>query len=248
MMNFDLLIAALLIILGLLGLVSGAIRQLTHWAALALAYILAWPLASRLTPVLAPKLSLPPAAVKIILSSLGFFGLYALGAVVFHLILAKLAGNRENGRWDHAGGFLLGLGKGTVIVFVALSVAVYFEKPLTQALGRPPAAVENSRTVAFVRRHNLFDSVPAPILAKIEKLAAAARDPESGQSLESLEPELKGLLKDPHVQSLLKDGNLDQILKSGDISALKNDPRFSALLKDPRITEGLSTKSEDIPQ
>ncbi len=156
-MNFDLAIAGLLLMFGLLGLASGAIRQLTHWAALALAYVLAWPVAARLTPLLAPKLGFPPAAVKIGLSSLGFFVLYAVGAVVFHFVLAKLAGGRENGRWDHAGGFLLGLGKGTVIVFVVLSVAIYFEKPLTQFAGEPPAAVEKSQVVAFVRRQNVFD-------------------------------------------------------------------------------------------
>ena len=71
-MNLDLLIAGLLAVFGLLGLASGAIKQLTHWAALAMAYIAAGPLAGQLTPVLAPRLGLPPVAVKIASPRWGF--------------------------------------------------------------------------------------------------------------------------------------------------------------------------------
>ena len=143
---------------------------------------------------------------------------------------------------------MLGLGKGAVILFVAISAALFFETPLTEALGKPPEAVQRSAVVAFVRKHNLFDSVSLPALAKIQKLAQAARNPESAQSLESVEPQLQELLKDPGLQSMLKDGNLEQILKSGDISAIKNNPQISALLKDPRISEELSAKGADTPQ
>ncbi len=82
--------------------------------------------------------------------------------------------------------------------------------------------------------------MPAPILAKIEKLAAAARDPQAAQALAASEPKLQELLNDPSLQSMLKGEHLDQALKSGDISALKNDPKISALLNDPRIAGELS--------
>jgi membrane protein required for colicin V production len=247
-MNVDLLIAGLLAMFGLLGLVSGAIKQLSHWAGLGLAYVLAWPLAGRLTPLLAPRLGYPPIGVKIGLSVLGFFALYVLGTIAAHFALAKIAGNREKGRLDHAGGFVLGLAKGGVIVFVALSTALFFEKPLTEALGRLPDAAQKSAVVGFVRRHNLFDVVSLPAMAKIQKLAEAARNPQSAQSLESMEPQLQEMLKDPALQSMLKDQHLDEMLKSGDMSAIKNDPRLSALLKDPRISDQLSLKGADTPQ
>jgi uncharacterized membrane protein required for colicin V production len=234
-MKFDLLLVGVVALFGLSGLLSGAINQLQHWLGLLLAALAARPLAVRLTPYAAPRVGLPPKAVEVALSGLLFCALYLLGTAAASGLLSKLfRPDRQNGPSDRAIGFGLGAAKGAALLFVLLSFLVFFEKPLTKALGAPPAAVRESRIVAFVRRHDLLDAVPAPALAKIERLIDAARDPNSLRDLEN-EPELRRLLDDPALKAALQGGALSQALKSGDLSALRNDPRLRALLDDPRL-------------
>jgi membrane protein required for colicin V production len=233
-MNFDLLLAGVVALLGLIGLFSGAISQLRHWLGLILAALAARPLAARLTPFAAPRLGFPPAVVNVVLSSLLFLLLYLIGTAAARALLAKLFPDRQDGRADRALGFVLGAAKGAAMVFVLLSFLVFFEKPLTTAFGAPPPPVRESRAVAFARRHDLFDAVPVPALAKLEKLIEAAKDPGAVRNLGN-EPELRKLLDNPQLKAALQDGALSQALKSGDFSALKNDPNLRALLNDPRL-------------
>ena len=241
-MKFDLLLAGLVATFGFLGLLSGAIKQLQHWLGLILAALAARPLAARLAPYAAPRLGLPPKAVGVALSGFLFCAIYILGAAAVRGLLLKLFSNPQDGRGDRAFGFGLGAAKGAALLFVLLSFLIFFEKPLTAAFGAPPAPVRESRIVALVRRHDLFDAVPVPALAKVQKLIEAARDPRGLGGLED-EPELRRLLDDPRLKAALQDGKLTRALMSGDPSALKNDPRLRALLDDPRLARLENTPS-----
>jgi len=203
---------------------------------LAFAYLAARPLAAALTPALAPRLGFPPAGVKVALSLLCFSAVYAGGTLLVHLLLKKLAGNREKNRLDRAAGFLLGVGKASAVVFVLLSALLFFEKPLISALGKPSETIQRSAIVKLVRGHNLFDAVSFPALAKIEKLMAAARDPKAARALAD-DPKLRELLNDPNLRAALQDETVAQALRSGDWSALLNNPKIASLLKDSRIAE-----------
>jgi uncharacterized membrane protein required for colicin V production len=233
-MKFDLLLVGVVALFGFFGFHSGAINQLRHWVGLILAALADRPLAARLTPYAAPQIGLSPKIVNIILSALLFGVLYMIGAAAARKALLKLFPGRLDGRGDRAIGLGLGAAKGAALLFVLLSFLIFFEKPLTRAFGAPPAPVRDSRAVALVRRHDLFDAVHVPALAKIEKLIEAAKGPGGPQGLAN-EPELRRLLDDPQLKAVLQDGELSQALKSGDLSALKNDPRLRALLNDPRI-------------
>lgn len=224
----------MVLVFGLFGYFSGAIRQATHWLGLALAYVAARPLAARATPAAAPALGLSPSIVNVLLSALFFAVLLIAGTLIFRALAAKVFGERLNGRGDRAFGFALGAAKGSALLYLLLSLLVFFEKPLTKALGAPPAAIADSRLVGLARRHDLFHAVPLPALAKVQKLLDASRGPDGLKGLEN-EPELRRLLDDPQFKAALQDGALSQALRSGDLSALRNDPRLKALLDDPRL-------------
>jgi uncharacterized membrane protein required for colicin V production len=233
-MKFDLLLAGVVAVFGFFGLLSGAINQLRHWMGLILAALAARPLAARLTPYAAPQVGLSPKVVNVALSGLLFCVLYLLGTAAARRILLNLFPGRQDGRGDRAFGFGLGAAKGAALLFILLSFLIFFETPLTKAFGAPPAPVRESRVVALVRGHDLFDAVPIPGLVKVEKLIEAARNPRALRELEN-EPELRRLLDDPQLKAALQDGALSRALQSGDLSALKNDPRLRALLNDPRL-------------
>ncbi len=235
-MVLDLGFAAVVLVIGLLGVRSGAIRQLSHWGALVCAYFLSGPLSAWATPAVAARLGFSATLVKYGLSAL-FFCALSLGAnMLVHRVLGGAHGEREGGRADRVGGFVLGAGKGAALAYALLCGLLSFEAPLAKALGHPPAAVERSAAVSFARRHNLFASVAVPAIAKLEKMAAAAKDPEAARAL-GQDPQFKALLEDPALKSAVGDPALLKALETGDVSGLKNDPRFKALLDDPRLGE-----------
>lgn len=233
-MTLDLAFAGIVAFFGLLGAFSGALKQLRHWLGLIAAALAARPLAARLTPYAAPRLGLSPSVANVALSALSFVLLLVAGTLAAGAALRGLFPDRQGGRGDRAFGFVLGAAKGAALLFVLLSLLVYFERPLTRALGAPPAAWSSSRAVAFARRRDLFDAVPVPALAMVQKLIDAARSPAGLKSLED-RPELRRLLDDPRLKAALQDGELSRALKSGNLSALRSNPRLKALLDDPRF-------------
>jgi uncharacterized membrane protein required for colicin V production len=249
-MTIDLILAGLVLVYGFFGLQSGAIRQLTHWLGLLVAYALARPAAARATPYAAADLGVSPHIVNVLLSGFFFFVFYALGSWLVGRAFLKAFPDRQNGRGDRTFGFVMGAAKGAVLLYALVSVYVFFEKPLTKAFGAPPPAVRNSFALELARRHDLFNAVHVPALAKFEKLLAAAKNPDGAGALAG-QPELQQLLSDPKLKAVLQDGSLARALQSGDLSALKNDPRFSALLNDPKFAgapAGTPANSADEPR
>lgn len=230
-MALDLALLAVVAVCGLSGLVSGAIRQLTHWAGMAAGYLLAGRLAARLTPALVARLHWPAAGVRAGLGAVLFCVVAAAAATVVHWTLAHLA--VEDGRLDHGGGFVLGAAKGALLSFAALSLLLVFEKPLVRRVGPLPAGVAGSRVLAYARGHNLLSAVPLPLASRLERLADAADSPRASRA--ALEPELRSLLDDPALKALLRDDALRGALRSGELASLEKDPRLAALLRDPRL-------------
>ncbi len=91
-MGIDIGILILLSVFGLFGLISGAIKQLAHWAGLAIGYLVARPLAAHFSPQIAARLGFPGVAVNVGLSVLFFFCLYLGGTIVAHFVLKKVKG------------------------------------------------------------------------------------------------------------------------------------------------------------
>ncbi|MBI3551427.1 MAG: CvpA family protein [Elusimicrobia bacterium] len=242
-MIIDLFIIGSLVLYAILGRISGSFRQLVHWGGLALARAIAKPLALIMTLALAPDLGIPPVGARVGLSVLCFCTIYVVGTSILKLFLKKLPQHRRITFIDQVGGLLLGMGQGAVIIFVLVSGAVFFESPPARAHGRPQGMFRNSLIVGLVRRHNMFGLQPFPVLARLEKLIQAARDPRSARALAG-DPGLQQLLNDPGLKSSLQDEELADAIRAGDWSTLQKDPRIAALLKDPRITGSMSDPLE----
>ena len=246
-MTLDLCLAAVVLVFGLFGLASGLLKQLSQWIGLVLGAAASWPLAGLLAPALAARLGLPPAGVKVGLCVPVFLLLFLAGSLLCHAVLKRAAGDSVGAFRNRFWGFMLGAGKAAAAVFLALSVAAFYERPLLRALGRKQAPAQDSAAARFVRAHRLFgESRELPSLAQVEKLLAAARRSGDAQGQE-LQAELRRLLDDPGFDPGVKNDKLGQALRSGDLSSLKDDPRFAALLKHPALA-GVLTKPEGGPQ
>src|SRR5258708_820880 len=129
-MNCDLALALILLVFGVLGFVSGAIRQVAHWSGLACGALLSRAAAGSLTPLLAPRLGWPAAVVRVGLTGLSFVLLAAVVGMVVRAVLFKMTDGGEDGRANRALGFVLGAGKAAALLFAGLSLALFFEKSL----------------------------------------------------------------------------------------------------------------------
>ena len=238
-MKLDLAVLGVVALFGLLGLVSGAVKQLSHWAGLVLGCCAARPLASALTPVAAASLGWPPILLNVMLSCLLFVVLTALGAVAAHFLFARLLRDHEKGPADRVLGLVLGAGKAAAGIFVALSALLFFEKPLAQAAGAFDAQTKDSRAVAFVRPRNLFASLQLPALSGARKMLEAQGDPRAMKALLD-DPSLKALMDDPRLKAVLADPALKKALASGNTAALLESAKLKELINDPALAEQLS--------
>lgn len=238
-MTLDLWLAALVALFALMGLFSGAIKQVAQWLAVALAYLVVKPLASAAAPSLAPKLGLPAAFGPVAVVALAMLAVFLLGAPMFRLLLTKLLPAREKTAGDRAAGLALGALKGAALVFVGLSVLVSFEKPLAESGHDLARATEGSRAVDFARRHNLFDTLKLPMLDAAKQLAAARSDPNAARALLQ-SPALQAALDDPALKAAFADPGLQAALRSADPSTLLQNPQVKKLLEDPRLTQSLA--------
>jgi membrane protein required for colicin V production len=238
-MKLDLAIVGIVALFGILGIISGAVKQFSHWAGLALGYFASRPLASALAPWAAKSLAWPPVLLDVLLSCALFVLLSALGTIVTHFLFARLLRGHEDGPANRALGFVLGAGKAAAGIFVALSALLFFDKPLAQTAGTFDSQAKNSKAVAFVRSHNLFAALHLPALAGIQKMLAAQQDPRAAPALLN-DPDVKALLGDPRLKAVLADPALRKALTSGDTAALLDSAKLKELLDDPALAEPLS--------
>jgi membrane protein required for colicin V production len=238
-MRLDLIILGVVALFGVMGIVSGAAKQLSHWAGLLLGYCAARPLAAAVAPWAAKSLGWPPVLLNLMLACLLFVLLSAIGAAVTHFLFGRLLRGQETGPGNRALGFFLGAGKAAAGIFVALSALLFFDKPLEQAARGFDALTKDSAAVAFVRSHNLFASLHLPALSGIQRMLDAQRNPQAAQALLN-DPSLKALLDEPRLKAVLTDPSLKKAMQSGDIAAMRDSAKVKELLNDPEMAERLS--------
>lgn len=234
-MTLDLWLLGALALFGLLGLFSGAIKQASQWIGLAMGYLFAKPLAAALGPLAAQRLGLPVLLAPLLVGGAMFPVIFFLGSALAHFLLKRALPAREKTRIDRGIGFFMGTAKAGVMIFILISVVLAFEEPLGQAGWNVAKETDGSRTVSFVRGHNLFSRLHIPALENAQKLAASRRDPQAVMALLQ-DPKLKALLQDPELAQKLG------ALGAGGVSpqALLNDPKIKALLQDPELAKKLS--------
>jgi len=235
----DLLVVGLIAVLGALGWRSGTIKQVTHWAGIALGRAVAQPLALIVTLMLVKDFGFLPQTLRIGLSVFYFFAFYVIGFLIAGFFLRRFIAHRVHTRVDKAGGFVLALGKGAMMMFVFLSVLACFQRPLVAAFGRPPAIIGNSVIMTLVSRNNFFGGTPFGRLMRLARLMDAARDPKSAKALAG-DPEFQAIMSDPRLRASLQDEDLARELRKGHWFALQKDPRIALLLDDPNVMGVLS--------
>ncbi len=247
-MNLDLAVFGVVAVFGLLGLISGLIRQVSHWVALVAAYLLSQPISAALTPAAAAKFGWPAGLVQVGLSSLVFTGVLIVGALLCQILLGKILGGVTGPAVNRGGGLILGAAKAAAVCYVLLSAVLFFEKPLGDFLPSARSALKTSEVADVIRRRNLFTKVRLPALDNVTKLLAAAKDPKAVKKLRE-DPKLKELMSDPRLKAMLTDSGLSQaaaggdageMLGSMDLSSLMSDPKMAGLLEDPKLKELLS--------
>jgi len=244
-MIFDLWLAGVVGLFGVLGAFSGALRQVSQWIGLIAAYLLAKPIGAALGPFLAPRLggaaALAPVGAGALSMPLVYFGV----GTACRLALARLPAG-EKTRADRAAGFGMGAAKGGGLVYLLLSVLVSFEAPLAKSGLDLERQTGGSSAVAFARKRNLFAAVSLPALDSAKRFAAARSDPAAAMALLE-DPGVKAALSDPRLKELMGDPALRKALQSGDIAAVAGDPRVRKLLADPEFTKRLEALQGGAP-
>ncbi len=240
-MKIDLAVAVFVLFFGVMGLISGAIRQLGHIGGLVAGYAGARPLAQLVAPWASKELGYPPLFTNIACTFLLFFGLYVVGTLVTRVVLTKLFPDGEHGALNRFGGLMLGAGKVALILFVILSGVVFLEKPVGQHFKAARKELKDSIAMALARRYNAFTGIPQ--LEGLSKLAEAARDPEAQAKL-AQDPKLKALQSDARLKALVNDSTVKQAFETGDYSALLGSVKVLNALNDPGLSEKLAALSK----
>jgi uncharacterized membrane protein required for colicin V production len=220
-MAIDLLLAALVILFGVFGFLTGAISQITHWVGLICAYVGSHRLAALASPhINAKSLGMTPAYAQIALGAL-FFGLiYVAIAWILNSLLTKLLTGKRTSWIDKALGFGLGAGKAAVILFALLSGIFLFEKKIA-SVAALPEALDESRAIRYVRKNNLFARASLPQLKDLDRYISAS-DAEG----------LKAALTDPKLKELLRSEKLKKLAEDpSSLASVFGDPKMAENFK-----------------
>jgi len=231
--KIDLVLAGVLLLFGLLGAMSGAIRQLAHLGGLVVAWLFARPLALLIAPFVVAQLKWPPLFTTIGCAFLLFFVLYALTVFALRFVLGKLFPDGEKGSLNRLGGLVLGAAKAGVISFVVLSLVTLVEKHVASLWKEYRSETQNSVAVGLVRAHNPFLNLPQ---------FKALRELAQSKSISGVaaSPDLKALSSDPRLKALLEDSSIRKALESSDYGALLRSGKVLEALNDPALSEKLA--------
>jgi membrane protein required for colicin V production len=240
----DLTILCVVLFFALVGLYTGASKQIAHLVGLVAAYFVSRRLGSVVGPRLAEAMG-TPLLIGVVLGSMLLFIFtlvvvrYALGALLQRVMTGRDPNNRGP---DRAIGFVLGGAKVAVIAYVLLSALSFAEEHVVVAGKRLNTSPKDSRAFAFVREHNLFEMTQFAPLKDFVQVVRASTDPNKAAQLRD-DPAYKALRQDPRFQRALKDDSLRRALEQGDSRALLRSNLILQLIQDPEFAARLSAAS-----
>ena len=228
--------------LGVFGMFSGAIRQISNIVALIAAYNAASPLGALMSPVLAEITHLPLFFLTLGSCILAFFAVYGLAYVLTRMLLKRVLPDGESGFINRAGGLLMGVAKAAVMAFVILSGMVLAEGFMAMVWQRFPHETEVSRAYNFARRNSLFARLAQ--FETLETLLQASGDRDHPRTLEALDqletdPELKALASDPRISAIAADTSIQQAVTQGNYAALFSNEKVQEVLNDQELFDNL---------
>jgi membrane protein required for colicin V production len=241
----DLIILCLVLFFAMVGLLTGAARQIAHLVGLVVAYFVSRRLGSVVGPRLADSLGTPQLLGVLLGTVLLFIVVlvvvrYALGALLQRLMTGRDPNNRGP---DRVLGLLIGGAKVAVIAYVVLSALTFVEEHVVVAGKRLGVASKDSRALAFARDHNLFEMTQFAPVKDFVQVAQVSSNPERAAQLQS-DPAYKALRQDPRFQRALKDDGLRRALEQGDTQALLRSNLVLQLIQDPEFAARLGAAAK----
>ncbi len=131
----DLALLTVLAAFTLGGLLQGLVRQLAGWLGLILGLLLAALFAPWLARRIAPPQ--PPFYVTLVLFALIVVAVWTAASIAGRILQQRAARQHREG-WDEAGGALLGLASGILVLLVALPMLVRLDLALAEPLAASP--------------------------------------------------------------------------------------------------------------
>lgn len=241
-MGIDLFLLAVIVVFGLLGMLTGAARQIAQLAALVVAYAVAGPLGARLGPAMARWLGGAPLAAGAVAATVTVFLAVMIGlryALTLVLRRAMAGKDPEDRTVDRNLGMFFAAFKVTALAYVVLCALVFAERNVT-AFGRS-LGVSPRDSIAFdiARRYNLFELTQFSAVRDLMAVATAAADPERAKKL-AQDPAFAALRKDPRWQKAMSDREIREAIEKGDSQALLRSNAVLKLLQDTALTGTLA--------
>lgn len=228
-MTLDLAVAGMVVLLAVLGAVSGALRQLLTLGAAVLGYavarLLGPPVAAGLTR------TLPGPAAQATAGLVLFFATFVVAMLAGNLLLHSRKDGPRPGPADRALGALLGATKAGLVIWVVLSALAIVDRPVGPTWFRLDP--RQSDFAALARRRNLLERWEGPTGSALRGLLRVAKDPERAARLLS-DADGRRLLEDPRVQTLI-----EETRGGKDPASLTGSPAALRLLSDPDFLERL---------
>jgi len=234
--NIDLVVLALLLLAGLLGLASGAIRQLAHLGGLVAGWFSALPLAQLAGPSVAARYGYHLLLTTVAACFVCFFLVYLAVVLLLRFVLGRVLPDGEKGMADRFGGFALGAVKGAALAFMVVSAVVVAEKYIVKLWPEFRKETAPSVAVRIARQHGLFASLP--VVNGLEKILDVAADPRAVAKLVE-DPDFSALMRDPRIKGMANDRTVLKALQGGDVASLLSNVRVLDALNDPKLLEKL---------
>jgi len=238
-MALDLFFLALALLLALLGLFSGFLRQVVRIAALVAACFLAVTVSPHAKGLLARWMEVETLLGDALSLTLAWLGCYIVLALAGRILVRLLRGSSHSIRFfDRLLGFFLGGAKGLLAVYLMACVLATFRGPIEKTGLGGKLGLRDSRVVDAAVGFNLLSLTSLPDMDKLRELTAALGDPVRKQTLIG-DPRIRNLQQNPAFQQLLTDGEFQEAAgqKFGE---LVRNKRFRQALKDAQIRELLS--------
>ncbi|MDR0966713.1 MAG: CvpA family protein [Myxococcales bacterium] len=240
--RIDAVVLAFALLIGAIGLYSGAIKQIANIAGLVVGYFAARPVGARLSPAIAGFFDLPLFIATIGTCLIAFFALYALSAFLLKMILKRLLPAGEGGLLNRLGGFVLGVLKAALLAFVVLSGVALVEPFVTALWSRFPQETRISRAYGFARQNSIFARLSQ--FETLRTVVQAGGNPNSPGTMAALEalandPSLMALANDPRIASIAADPSVQKAIAQGNYAAIFSNKRIQSALNDPELFDHL---------
>ncbi len=228
-MTLDLVSAGLVVLLAVLGALSGALRQLLTLGGAVAGYLVA----HLLSPPVANGLArtLPAPVARATAGLVLFFATFVLVMLVGNLVLHMGREGPRPGPADRALGTFLGAAKAGLVLWVVLSAVAVVDRPIGPGWLRLDP--RPSDFAALAREHNVLEHWEGPTGSALRGLLRVAKDPERAARLLA-DADGRKLLEDPRVQMLV-----DEARGGRDPASLVGSPAALRLLSDPAFLERL---------